>query len=203
MTAPRANPAGPPHPVILIHGIWDNARTLSRLDIALRAAGYPTHVVELRPNDGRLPVDAYAAQVHAQTRDHLPADTPYSVVGFSMGGLVARAYLRDHGDPARLRTFVSIASPHGGTWLAWFRRAAGIRDMRPGSAFLASLDADAARFSRTRWHTIRTPFDLMILPARSSALAWAENETIPVPAHALLVLDRRVIASVLRALAAA
>src|SRR5258707_280126 len=79
------------------------------------------------------------------------------------------------GDPERVVTFVSIASPHRGTWMAWLSGAPGVRDMRAGSAFLAAVDADAVRFSSIRWVTIRTPFDLMILPSGNSVLSWAEN----------------------------
>lgn len=189
-----------PHHVVLIHGIWDNARTLRKMDAALRARGFETTVVALTPNDGRLPLEAYAEQVHAQTRERLPARGRFSVVGFSMGGLVARAYLRHHVTPDRLHAFVSIASPHRGTWLAYLRNLPGIRDMRPGSPLLAALDADAARFATCRWLTIRTPLDLMILPSNSCSLTWARNECVLAPLHALLVLDGRVIRHVLAAL---
>lgn len=194
---PSANP--PPH-VVLIHGIWDNARTLLRLDEALGAAGFGTTMVTLSPNDARIPLGTYAAQVHQQTEAALADGRPYAIVGFSMGGLVARAFLRDHGDPARLRTFVSIASPHRGTWTAYLRRAPGVCDMRPGSAFLRELDADASRFASTRWVTIRTPLDLMILPSGSSCLPWAQNHCHYVPLHPLMVRDRRVINAVISSL---
>jgi triacylglycerol lipase len=117
-----------------------------------------------------------------------------------MGGLVARSYLRQFGDPARIDTFVSIATPHHGTWMAMLGLGDGVKDMRPGSKFLVSIDADAARFSTTRWVTIRTPLDLMIVPSTSSVLPWARNYEFPVLAHPLLVLDDRVLDCLLRAL---
>ncbi|HEY8899044.1 MAG TPA: hypothetical protein VIM61_01325 [Chthoniobacterales bacterium] len=186
--------------VILVPGIWDTVGTLRRMADALRKAGLEPAIVPLSPNNGRASLDTLAAGVHEVVTTHVPASARFSIVGFSMGGLVSRSYLRQFGDPARIDTFVSIASPHRGTWLAWFSAAPGVRDMRPGSPFLAAVDADAVRFTATRWITLRTPLDLMILPASSSALSWARNESLPVPLHALMVLDARVIRQIVTAL---
>lgn len=179
--------------VVLVHGIWDRPHTLRRLAAALRANGLETLVVTLTPNDGRLGLDALAAQMRDQIDARIPAADPFSIVGFSMGGLVARSYLRQFGEPRRLETFISISSPHRGTWTAWLRGLPGYRDMRPGSAFLAALDADVPRYRATRWITIRTPLDLVILPSSSSILPGARNDAIPVAVHPLMVWDRRVI----------
>jgi triacylglycerol lipase len=168
---------------------------------ALRAAGLGVLVVELTPNDGRVGLDELAIQIHHAVTRELPAAEPFSIVGFSMGGLVARSYLRQFAAPGRVPTFISISSPHHGTWTAWCVNSPGARDMRPGSPFLAALDADAPRHHATRWITLRTPLDLMILPSRSSELAWARNECLSVPLHALMVEDRRVIRRVCAALA--
>jgi triacylglycerol lipase len=190
-----AAPETPRH-VVLIHGIWDTFHTLRKMERALVDAGFAPLVVTLTPNNGRVTLDALGEQVNAQISRAIPADETFSIVGFSMGGLVARAYLRQQANPKRVPVFVSIASPHRGTWMAWLNNFPGVRDMRPGSAFLAAIDSDVARYSTTRWITIRTPLDLMILPSTSSGLPWAENHVVPVLAHPLLVLDRRVIDTV-------
>lgn len=71
------------------------------------------------------------------------------VVAFSMGGLVARhaashAFAVRHGRRLRIARLFTISSPHRGADLAKLptldNRA---RDMRPGSPFLESLDADS------------------------------------------------------------
>lgn len=189
----------PPH-VILIHGIWDTFHTMRKMESALREAGFKPLIITLTPNGGERPLDELGQQVQRQIKKHIPDGERFSIVGFSMGGLVARSYLRQFGDPKRIATFVSIASPHRGTWMAWLDGSPGVRDMRPGSAFLAAVDADATRFSDVRWITIRTPLDLMILPSKSSVLPWAENHSVPVLVHPFLVWDGRVIAGVIRAL---
>jgi triacylglycerol lipase len=190
--------AAPKH-VVLIHGIWDTFRTMRKIESGLRTAGFEPLVVTLTPNNGACTLDEMGRQVQQQIEDSIPDTERFSIVGFSMGGMVARAYLRQFGDPKRIATFVSIAAPHHGTWTAWLNGNPGVRDMRPGSPFLAAVNADAARFSDTRWITIRTPLDLMILPSNSSVLPWAENHSVPVLVHPLLVLDGRVIDRVIQA----
>ncbi len=180
-----------PRHVVLIHGIWDTFKTMQKMERVLRASGFDPLVITLTPNGGQRPLDDLGKQVHLQIRKRIPEGAPFSIIGFSMGGLVARSYLRQFGDPARIETFISIASPHRGTWLAWLDGNPGVRDMRPGSQFLSAIDADAPRFSKTRWVTIRTPLDLIILPSTSSNLSWAKNHSVPVLAHPLLVLDDR------------
>lgn len=202
MTAIPALPAELPRHVVLVHGIWDTSRTLRKLDAALRNAGLDTTVVTLTPNDGRVGLDALAAQVRDQVDARIPRGERFSLVGFSMGGLVARSYLRQFGEPRRLAAFISISTPHRGTWTAWLLGNAGARDMRPGSPFLAAVDADAARYQAARWVTIRTPLDLVILPSDSSTLPWARNDSVLVPMHPLMVWDGRVIRRVLRELTA-
>ncbi len=191
-------PTEPASHVVLVHGIWDNARTLRRMDAALQSAGVRTTLVTFTPNGGQIGLDALAIQMRDQIDARIAAHKPFSIVAFSMGGLVTRSYLRQFGASRRILTFVSISSPHRGTWMAWLLNNPGARDMRPGSAFLAAIDADAARHHAVRWITVRTPLDLIIVPARSSALPWALNHTIPVALHALMVWDRRVIERVVR-----
>lgn len=199
MTVSSAGAAPRPRAVI-IHGIWDTMKSLSRMENAIQAAGFETLTVQLTPNDGSCSLDTLAAQVHHEIETNLGRDEPFSIVAFSMGGLVARSYLRQFGNPARIPAVVTIAAPHRGTWLAWFSILPGVREMQPDSKFLRDLANDHLRFPETKWTTIRSPLDLMIVPSTSSMLPWAENIAVPVAAHPLIAFDRRVIDHTLRAL---
>ncbi|MFN0132015.1 MAG: esterase/lipase family protein [Phycisphaerales bacterium] len=66
-------------------------------------------------------------------------DAPLDVVAISMGGLVARSAAIEG---LAIRRLFTLGTPHRGARLApWFPIDASTRAMRPGSAFLARLDA--------------------------------------------------------------
>jgi triacylglycerol lipase len=181
------------NPVLLIHGIDDTDRLFRRMIPWLQSKGIPVHSLNLIPNNGDAGIDELARQLSAFVGTAVPAGQFIDLVGFSMGGLVARYYLQRLGGLERVQRFIAISSPHNGTWTAFLRRNPGARQMRPGSDFLKDLNRDAAILNRIQSTTIRTPFDLMIIPSSSSELAAARSIRVNVAAHPLMVRDRRVL----------
>jgi triacylglycerol esterase/lipase EstA (alpha/beta hydrolase family) len=202
-TVPSATEASGRVPVLLVHGIDDDARTLAPLADGLTRAGFQdVQIVELKPNNGDAPIPVLAGQV-AEAAGNLRARTGSArvdVVGFSMGALVSRYYLQRLEGRHHVRRFVSISGPHAGTLMGWLRANPGARDMRPGSELLRGLAADEAPFGDVQVFNLWTPFDLMIIPAGSSRLSGARERTIPVILHPLMLRDGRVLRSVEEAL---
>ena len=122
------------------------------------------------------------------------------LVGFSLGGMVSRYYIQRLGGAARVRRFVTISSPHGGTVAAYFRWNPGAADMRPGSPFLRELAESADTLKGVEMTTIWTPFDMMIFPSWSSRVAGARERVLPVLAHPWMVRDERACRAVVEAL---
>lgn len=197
--APRSG-SGPV--VFLIHGIDDSGGIFRRMRRGLASAGYRPETVDYTPSDGRLGIDRLAEQIRRPVETRLKSDPgPFGIVGFSMGGLVARALLASEEPlPARPSVFISISSPHNGTWMAWTRLNDAGAQMRPGSPFLARLNERRSSLNGIRLGTIRTPFDLVILPSSSSVLEGARNESVPVLLHPLMASDGRVIRLVIEML---
>lgn len=194
-------------PVLLVHGIWDTGAKLATLRAAIERAGRRVvTAMDLVPNDGRAPLHVLAEQVRARVESLARAHGAERVdlVGFSMGALVSRVYLQRLGGKRRVRRFVSISGPHGGTVHAHVLPLAGARDMRRGSALLRELDADPDPWGDVEVHVLYTPFDLMIVPARSSELRGAQTTTrIPVVLHRFMIEDARAVGAVARILHAA
>ena len=188
------------NPILLIHGIDDTEALFSRMRPYLESHGRATHCPNLTPNNGASGLEDLAFQVLSYVNSNFDQETAIDVVGFSMGGLVARYYLQRLNGVDRVRRLVTISSPHRGTQTALLRRNKGARQMRRGSDFLRDLNRDVHTLDRLAFTTIWTPFDLMIFPANSSVLPAGRAIRVNVAAHPLMVRDRHVLRLVLDAL---
>ncbi len=173
-----------------------------RLRARLQRLGWTVYIVEMIPNDGRVGIDEMARQLALRIDATLAASTPVNLVGFSMGGLVARCYTQTLAQERVVSKLITIAAPHRGTWTAFLRHNAGARQMRPRSVFLRDLNALPAceLLRRTEFISIWSPLDLMIIPANSSVMAEAHTIPIRVAAHALMMRSHRVLCAIEAAL---
>ena len=131
------------------------------------------------------------AELQTRIDDLFPKEQPLDFVAFSMGGLVCRYYLQRLGGLERTGRFVTISTPHRGSWLAWLLFNTGGRQMRPGSPFLRDLARDADRLEATRFTSLWTPLDVMIVPSNSSVIPEARCRKIWCLMHPLMVLEPR------------
>jgi triacylglycerol lipase len=188
--------------VLLLHGIDDTVVLFHRLRPYLEERGWRVHDLDLVPNNGAAGLDELALQVGSYAKAHLAGEPAFDLVGFSMGGMVARYYVQRIAEPGRVQRLVTIASPHRGTWTGFLRNNKGARQMRPGSEFLRQLHAERHKLEGVRFTSIWNPFDLMILPASSSVVAEARSVPVQLAAHPLMMRNRRVMGLVEGALLA-
>jgi triacylglycerol lipase len=172
--------------VVMAHGFADTGRLFRSLCASLSAKGHACHAPTLHPRDARLGLPDLSGKLGAFIRASVPPGEPLALVGFSMGALVVRHFLQTDGGARDVRAFFSIAGPHKGTWSAYFYPGVGTRQMRPGSAFLAELDANQAALNGLPVFTYRTPFDLMVVPARTTRLSSATEVVVGCPFHSML-----------------
>jgi triacylglycerol lipase len=190
------------NPVLLIHGIDDTRAVMEPLGTYLEARGWRSFAFDMTPSNGQVGFDALARQVEQQVAT-IQAQTGASkvdVVGFSLGGMVARYYLQTMGGAPAVERFVTISSPHHGSWTAYLRWNALGEELRPGSPIYRRLNGDLSALSKVRHTVIWTPFDLMIVPSWSSQLPGAREVRIPVILHPLMLRDERCFQAVAEAL---
>jgi triacylglycerol lipase len=117
-----------------------------------------------------------------------------------MGGLICRYYVQLLGGRLRVDRLITISSPNHGTLLAFLNSRVGCKEMRPGSAFLQKLNHNCSALRDLNVTSFWTPLDLIILPAKSSRLTWGINRKIPVLAHPLMILQRKPLDEIAKAL---
>jgi pimeloyl-ACP methyl ester carboxylesterase len=190
MSDPAPQPCA--KPVILVHGVLVNdgvwfgfRRRLVRQRIgAVYTFNYGPPYADIEHFAGQLAakIDAVCAATGAQR---------VVLVGHSMGGLVARAYLRQFG-AARLARIITIGTPHHGSILAWTYPGRCLVQMRPGNAWLAELNRDEPTSPPVSMTSIWSRHDSMVAPQASSELAGAENVALVGIGHNALLSNRKV-----------
>jgi triacylglycerol esterase/lipase EstA (alpha/beta hydrolase family) len=185
-------PAPATLPVLLLHGVGCNAGVWTgfRRYLESRKLG-PVYALSYGPP--LASIEHFADQLAVKI-DQIQADTGAEqvvLVGHSMGGLVARAYLRKFGG-ARVRRLITIGTPHSGSMHAWLMTGVALAEMRPHSTFLAGLNTDVENTTGVPVISLWSWHDSMVTPQTSARLDWADNIVIAGVAHNALLNDRDV-----------
>ena len=188
------------NPVVLVHGIWNTAGIFSTLKAYLEHEGWQVYALSMTPNNGDASLESLAQQTANFINQHLGAQQSFDLVGFSMGGLISRYYVQRLGGLARVQRLVTVSAPHQGTILGLFSDRFGIRQMRPNSPFLRSLNQDIHQLKRLHFVSLWTPFDLLILPPWSSQVPIGQMQRLSVSAHNQMIQDSQGLRAISQAL---
>lgn len=170
--------------VLLVPGWKDDRTVLAPLARCFSANGWPPHhVTSLSFDDPFGSNMAHAQEIAAAVGQLVAAsdDATVSIVAHSMGGLALRWYLAHQPHPS-VRTAISLATPHAGTWAAWLGWGDGAVEMRPGSTFLREVNSLEIP-AHVRFISLRAPFDLRVFPSSSAWLRGAECSVTPGRGH--------------------
>jgi triacylglycerol lipase len=184
------------NPVLLVHGIDDTGAVFYRMGTYLKQRGWSVYALDLVPNNGAIGLDELAKQVGDYVNREFPPEQPLDLVAFSMGGIVSRYYIQRLAGIKRVQRFITISSPHQGTVIAYGSQRPGCVQMRPNSAFLQDLNSDVAMLQNINFTSIWTPYDLMIVPAKSSQMPVGKEMIFPVALHPWMLSDSRCLAAV-------
>ena len=193
--------------VLLVHGYGCNSGYWHFMSRALRRAGISHHAIDLEPV--LAGIDQFVPALHERIEEicRRTGHEKLVIVGHSMGGLVARAYLRDHG-ANRVARVITLGTPHSGTGLARFGAGRNSRQMRwtgsaaegRCSAWLARLAGEEDPAARALFVSIYSHQDNIVSPQLSSCLPGAVNIEFNGIGHVALGLhpavQREVIAAI-------
>lgn len=192
--------AGQGLPLLLVHGYVCNRGYWTKLSRQLARAGIVHDGVDLEPIGADI--EEFVPQV-ALAIAELCARTGSDrviLVAHSMGGLVARAWLRHYG-AARVARIITIGTPHHGTALANLAAGANARQMSrvdgTPSGWLAQLAASETPELRALITSIYSHHDNIVAPQSSAQLPGARNIAFGGIGHVALASDARVLRQLL------
>jgi triacylglycerol esterase/lipase EstA (alpha/beta hydrolase family) len=194
--ATRIYPDSRHPPALLLHGYGCNSGYWAHLTPLLDAARISHASVDLEPVAGDI--DDYVEAVERAVAGLCAATgrTQVAIVAHSMGGLVARAWLRAYG-AQRVARVITLGTPHHGTALARFGLGRNAVQMRLESAWLRALAQGEDAATRALLTSIYTHHDNIVSPQESSRLEGARNLEFGGVGHVALGSNPRVLAAVL------
>jgi triacylglycerol esterase/lipase EstA (alpha/beta hydrolase family) len=184
-------------PLLLLHGYGCNSGYWAHLTPRLDAQHISHASLDLEPIMGAI--DDYVPLVQRAV-DSLCAQTGAPgviIVAHSMGGLVARAYLRVHGADRLIHIF-TLGTPHHGTSLARMGVGKNAAQMRrgpadEGSGWLRALAASETPAARALITSLYTHHDNIVAPQTSSVLPGSHNIAFGGVGHVAMGRNRRVL----------
>ena len=187
----RLGPFGERPPVLLIHGYGCSRGAWWWLRRRLERAGWQVATINLEPI--YTSIDHYVEPL-ARRIDAVLAETgapQLILVGHSMGGLVARAYLARFG-AQRIARLVTLGTPHAGSRLARIGMGQNARQMEPGNDWLQALNRQEPAQLALDTVVIYSPHDNYVMPQTNLQLVGATQRPINGVGHLAMLFSPRV-----------
>jgi triacylglycerol esterase/lipase EstA (alpha/beta hydrolase family) len=154
--------------------------------------------VDLEPAFGSI--DAYVSAVdRAVAQVHRATGLAPIIVGHSMGGLAARAWLATQAhketDAIPVHRIITLGTPHHGTWLARFSHTLNGAQMKSGSEWLHNLKVNEKKLQKVQLTCFFSNCDNIVFPVSSAKLEGADNRLVLSRGHVDMAHDPEVIAA--------
>ena len=183
-------------PIILIHGLWNTSNIFSSIISKLDDNGIEYFAPTLKHSFGMTSILDLTNKLNELILEKYGLEKEIDILGFSMGGIIARYWLQKFNGYKRTRRFISVGSPHKGTLMAQlipkypFR---GISEMKIKSKFLKELAKNDYFLDDVECVNFFTYWDLMVFPSWWTNLNLGKKIPVRVYKHRNLVRNKSVV----------
>ncbi len=180
--------------IVLVHGILNTGHIMYWMKYFLQKKGYECYSPTLWPIDGRKGIEDLAQKLKNKLDTKYGDDQNINIVGFSMGGIVARYYIQELDGQSKVDNFFAISAPFQGTWWAYLPYPSKtIKQLRPKSEFLRKMSDGAVKLKNVNLFSYWSPIDSSIIPPSSSHWGYAKNKKIFAILHLFMVTSMKII----------
>ena len=177
-TAVPAALAGQPRPfVLLVHGWLATSLDMLAMKLRLTRDGFDCDAIDFSYMGVLDSIADYAGELAWRVEQENANRRHIVIVAHSMGGLVTRYYLKNLRTTDQVKTVITVATPHHGTFGGMILppRSTPTSEMLPGSPFLEELNSVSETAPGVDFHAIWTPTDGVVIPAENSIMCGARN----------------------------
>ena len=177
-------------PLILIHGLYNNAGAWLYLAKRLRKEGYWVSSYVYSSFFTASEAIVQGLEEHIGMVERQTGQRPV-LIGHSLGGLLARMWLGKDAASGRVQGLITLGTPHGGSKLAALAFGALAKSLKPDGALITAL-GEAPPIQEVPCTSLVSPEDEAVLPAGSliPPQGWRMRLTPPLPHFAMLFSPR-------------
>ena len=184
----------------MIHGLWNTSSIFSSITSKLDDIGIEYFAPTLKHSYGMTSIIDLTNTLNDLILEKYGLEKELDILGFSMGGIIGRYWIQKFNGYKRTRRFISIGSPHKGTFIAQlvpkypFR---GISEMKINSNFLNEMAKHDFFLDDIECINFFTYWDLMVFPGWWTNLNFGRNISVKVYKHRNLVRKKSVVTKII------
>jgi triacylglycerol lipase len=171
------------HTVMLLHGYLQGDASWKRAEKFLHENGFNTDAEAYPFWQDLTQIEKTIENRATKIAERVQAKI--SIVGHSLGGLVARTVAQHQ--PKLFERVISLGAPHHGTYMAMFGMfTKSAQQMLPGTEYLNRLNSYRLP-ENVRFYSLYSEHDLLVIPRNSANLAGAINMVVKDVGHVGLI----------------
>ena len=178
------------NPIILIHGLWNTADIFSSITSKLDELGIEYFAPTLKHKYGMTSIVDLTYLLNDLILEKYGLEKELDILGFSMGGIIGRYWIKKFSGYKRTRRFISVGSPHKGTLASQLvpnYPFKGISEMKINSFLLKELSNYDYLLNSINCISFFTYWDLMVFPGWRANLNSGEKISLKIYKHKNLV----------------
>ena len=178
------------NPIILIHGLWNSADVFSFFTSKLDEIGIEYFAPTLKHKFGMTSIVELTNLLNDLILEKYGGEKELDILGFSMGGIIGRYWIKKLNGYKRTRRFITVGSPHKGTLTSQFIPKypfEGISEMKINSDLLRELSKYDFLLESINCISFFTFWDLMVFPGWRANLNSGEKISLKIYKHKNLI----------------
>ena len=177
-------------PIILIHGLWNSSAIFTNLLNRLDYYDFEYYAPTIDYYFGRISIIDLAETLDELITKKYGNEREIDILGFSMGGIIARYWINKFNGYLKTKRFISIGSPHRGTLTAQLvpkNLFKGISEMKIRSTLLKELSEYDNLLKKIDCISFYTKWDFMVFPGWRANLPVGRKYSLNIYKHRNLV----------------
>jgi len=177
-------------PIILIHGLWNTSAIFNSLIKKLDYYDLEYYAPTLKHYFGRISIIDLAKSLDNLITKKYGKEREVDILGFSMGGIIARFWINELNGYLKTKKFISIGSPHRGTLTAQLvpkNLFKGISEMKINSSLLKELSEHDYLLKKIDCVSFYTRWDFMVFPGWRANLPIGRKYNLNIYKHRNLI----------------